>query len=186
MSLSAYDRAIWSAMGLGPVWVERGQPAQAGESAQASTVRDAIAWVGAYETEADDAGQHWPAGPAGQLLLNMLKAAGIDARAQVFLGLHTPHGGSAPAAIAEQVRIRLQQSACAKAVLMGDNAARVLSALEPSGIRSSNAPYVLQLDSHRVACAAMEGLAELLSDPRRKALAWADLCRIKSQFMQDA
>lgn len=181
MSLSEHDRAIWSAMGLGPVWI----PRHGGQADQlAADVRNMIAWVGQFETAPDEQGRAWPVGTAGQLLLNMLTVAGIKPDEHVFLGLLSPNAGSAPAAIAEQVRLRLGQSACAKAVLMGEGAARVLSALEPAGIRASNTPYRLQLDTHEIACLAMEGLPELLSEPQKKALAWASLCHIKSCFTQ--
>ncbi len=184
MSLTEYDRAIWSAMGLGPVWIAR---QSASSATQANTVRDAVAWVGQYETRADENGVQWPSGTAGQLLLNMLEAAGIDPDSQVFVGVQPSHvatdAGAVSAAFTAQIRQALQDSACAKAVLMGAAVAGVLQVADAAGKRPTHEPVVLTLDTHAVSCLPMEGLAELLSEPRRKAVAWADVCRIRECYI---
>lgn len=205
-TLSRSDHAIWSAMGLGPVWVERAT------ALAATQVSDSVLWLGDFDTDVDAQGHVMPIGPAGQLLLNMLQAVGLSGAdltnasealrraTPVFSGVRfSAHGATAPDAgfapragvsesrpltdatwLREQVQQRILASCCGRIVVMG---AAMASAL---GVPMGASPMTsLTLQGRTLSVTVLDGLSELLAQPARKAEAWRTLCQFR-RALEDA
>lgn len=178
MYLSADQAAIWRAMGLGPLWHVRAQ------TADAPQLRAAIVWLGDFDCQPDAAGHAVPTATAGQLLLNMIRAASLNPDEQVFLSLRpvttgrsdSPGSAAAASVATDDLVSRLSALACSRLVVLGEGALQALKA------GASVQGDAVQLPSHRMDCVVMDSLANLLEQPMRRADAWAALCVIRDRF----
>ena len=110
---------------------------------------------GDFDVETDADGSDVPVGAAGELLLNMLRAAHLLAGVNRFVSVRgvpdVAQGGL------------LQQAGCTRAVLMGAPALQAQTAV------------------HGIECFQIDSLADLLAQPQRKAQAWKQLCVIRDR-----